>query len=391
MTFSSVQTKYLVHLFTMIASGKLDHQNIKGSIWISSSEFQSVIGPDYKVILKEFFYVADDTYVLPSKNQKGICKAYRPTETFYAFVQQAIEKNPEAIATRKLRKGTQYYFEEINLKALDGIINAGLNFCKNKEDLITARLLRLACDLNGINAVSYRRNNGCKGRQFATSISLQTMPKYIRFAIINNVTDIDMVNCHPVLIKAFMHKAAPDITTLAIDEYISNRETILENIQNFYKVERKAAKELLLMVGYGASISNINGAFGEWVDKNKAKLKIKGLTMENEPFLIKYQAEMKQAKTSLLALPEAQEFVSGNQNRSLALFVQSVEDEVLQMIEGWMNWKGIEVSTLMFDGIMIKGSVTQSDISNIEKNINKFLHERYSLDIDMKLSQKYYV
>ena len=31
-----------------------------------------------------------------------------------------------------------------------------LDFCKNKEDLMTARIMRLACDDNGINAVSYR-------------------------------------------------------------------------------------------------------------------------------------------------------------------------------------------------------------------------------------------
>ena len=98
LTFSTTQTKYLVYLFTKIVSGKLDHQNIKGSIWISSSEFQQVMGNDYKVILQDLFKVVDDTYVLPSKDQKGICKAYKPTDLFYSVIQNAIDKNPEIIS-----------------------------------------------------------------------------------------------------------------------------------------------------------------------------------------------------------------------------------------------------------------------------------------------------
>lgn len=390
MKFSEQQTKYFFNIYMQMVSGKLDHSNIKGCIWLSSTEMQRVVGDDYKEIMTCFFTVVDENYRPPTAHTKGICKAYKATDAFHSFIDKVIKEKPEVISTRKLVKGVKYFFEQINVAALEDIISKGLDFCKNREDLMTARIMRLACDDNGTNAVSYRRTAGEKGRRFATSVSLQTLPKYIRFAVINNVSDIDMVNCHPVLIKSFLNKAYENIQTEAIDTYIDNREKALQEIMSFYGVDRAAAKQLVLMVGYGASLDNISGAFGDWIKENKAKITIVNNKMVNSAFMIAFQSEMRDAKKAILQLPEAAAFNGPNGNRAFSLFIQSVEDEVLQLIEGWMAWRERTVVTLMFDGIMIEGEVSGEEIKNLEKNIARWLWKTYSIECEMKLSIKYF-
>ena len=390
MKFSEQQTKYFFNIYMQMASGKLDHSNVKGCIWLSSTEMQRVVGDDYKEVMSCFFTVVDENYRPPTANTKGICKAYKATDAFHSFIDKVIKEKPEVISTRKLVKGVKYFFEQINIAALEGIISKGLDFCKNREDLMTARIMRLACDDNGTNAVSYRRTAGEKGRRFATSVSLQTLPKYIRFAVINNVTDIDMVNCHPVLIKAFINKAYENIQTDAIDTYIDDRERALQEIMLFYTVDRAAAKQLVLMVGYGASLDNISGAFGDWISENKAKITIVNNKMINSAFMIAFQSEMRDAKKAILQLPEAGSFNGPNGNRAFSLFIQSVEDEILQLIEGWMSWRERTVVTLMFDGIMIEGEVSGEEIKNLEKNISRWLWKKYDIECEMKLSIKYF-
>ena len=78
-----------------MASGKLDHSNVKGCIWLSSTEMQRVVGDDYKEVMTCFFTVVDENYRPPTAHTKGICKAYKATDAFHSFIDKVIKEKPE--------------------------------------------------------------------------------------------------------------------------------------------------------------------------------------------------------------------------------------------------------------------------------------------------------
>jgi hypothetical protein len=82
-------------------------------------------------------------------------------------------------------------------------------------------------------------------------------------------------------------------------------------------------------------------------------------------------------------LPQAKrDYVS----RGTALFLQSVEDEALEVIERWCAYKSIKVMSLAFDGLMVEG--VGHDFSECEMFINIMLKDRYGIDAGLKLKIK---
>jgi hypothetical protein len=204
-----------------------------------------------------------------------------------------------------------------------------------------------------------------------------------------NVTDIDMVNAHPTLILAFMAKADEEADMEYMNAYISNREATLKQIVDYYQVDRSWAKKLMIMIGYGASLS-YEGDVKDWLNESRAKLTIVNNKLVHLPFVVAYKEELVAAKKALLALPEAAAFNIANDNRGLALFIQSVEDEILSICEAWCDYNNRTVSCLLFDGFHVEGTITDDEIKRMETCVNRFLENKYQIYCGLKLSQKYY-
>jgi hypothetical protein len=386
MTFTEQQENWIASTFAKILRGKMDHTNVKGSFWLKAAELQTVFGDNYRAATDLLFIETDSRYYPPTEWSKGVCKAYQPTKAFYRIIDELLDK---PAAPRKLKVGVVYYAEKVNIAKLDHVI-ADETYCHNIEDRMSARLYRKACDADGINMVSYRRTSGAKGRRFASSISLQGLPGYIRRYIMEDVTDIDMVNAHPTIILSLMAKADEDADMYHMNEYISNREGVLAQLMDYYKVDRKAAKTLMIMINYGASLSYSEDAMRGWLTDSRATLTIVDNKLVHHPFLVAYKEELVHAKKTLLALPEAKDFNIANDNRGLALFIQSIEDEILSICEGWCDYNGRTVSCLLFDGFHVEGTVTEGEISRLERCIDAFLKSKYEIHAGLKLSQKYY-
>jgi hypothetical protein len=104
---------------------------------------------------------------------------------------------------------------------------------KKKDYDITLSLKKLCKNTNGQNLVKYNHSKGssslAKGRLFATSVSLQNLPRELRGALATGkYYDIDMVNAHPVILAQYCKKNSIDCKCL--DKYVKNRDIILEQI-----------------------------------------------------------------------------------------------------------------------------------------------------------------
>ena len=123
---------------------------------------------------------------------------------------------------------------------------------------------RNAINQEGLVKVSYNKKPFKLGRVYAKhSIGAINLRKEIRGTIFINIyVDIDVVNGHPAII--FQIAKSLNIPCPNLERYINNRETILEEVQPFYSIDRNNAKKLFIIVLYG-------GGFKNWAKDNSIK------------------------------------------------------------------------------------------------------------------------
>ena len=120
------------------------------------------------------------------------------------------------------------------------------------------------------------------GRRYAKgSLSLQNFKKEIRETLVYDThTDVDIVNCHVVLLSQYCDKQG--LKCKCLDDYVSNRNVRLQEIIDTFKTTRKVAKELILIMMYGGIVNeyccnngfDINVAMPEWVNDLEQELKL---------------------------------------------------------------------------------------------------------------------
>ena len=384
-TLTSGQVAYLGQLLNQVLCGRRSHKKHGDAFFVEASELQVVFGAEYRSVVQPYMTCIDEDYDL-----KKCTKAF-------IFTDKAIEcfrnLKPQEIVVQKRSTMDVEYQEKLNMAALDEVIN---NWTDLKPETIQQLiLLRAQTSESGINYVWYRRTSGPKGRRFAGCVSLQGIPDRVRQAIIDvSYSDIDMVNAHPTLFLAFAKQLG--LKHSSINIYVTKREQVLKKIMAFFNVSRDASKELMLQLSYGSGLKyslkkrggSLN-AFTQWCLDHNAQLMFKDAEVILPDFLISFKAELSDIGSTLMKsdvsswLPQAKrDYVS----RGTALFLQSVEDEALEVIERWCAYKNITVMSLAFDGLIVEGM--GHDFSECEMFINIMLKDIYGIDAGLKLKIK---
>jgi len=86
--------------------------------------------------------------------------------------------------------------------------------------------------------------------------SLQSINKHVRHSVAKDLVDLDIVNCHPTLFQLLCKKN--NIDCPYIDEYVSNRDIIIDKLENEYNTIK--AKTTILSIMYGCQRKQ------EWCD-----------------------------------------------------------------------------------------------------------------------------
>jgi len=257
------------------------------------------------------------------------------------------------------------------------------------DELSTDKELGMVC-------VTYKRCNGYKyGRVYPLkSLSLCTIRREIRHTLGNKYyVDIDICNAHPEIIYQMCKHY--DIKCKSLEEYVNNRDNILKNVMDTYKVSRDNAKKLFIIILYF-------GSFQTWV-------KDCNLPKETKPF--KYLEELIQerelyADEILNNNEEIRIDVQKNKNKInkyeynenasvVAIWCQEVENRILETIYKYcVKNKIIEdkIAVLCYDGIMLEkekfneklldkfSEIIEKEFGYKLKYVSKKLDQGYSID-----------
>ena len=234
--------------------------------------------------------------------------------------------------------------------------------CKNEEERkVRFNILKDFCKTNiktrgetkRIYSYSLHTPLTTGGRLYCGN-SVQGLQKNLRGFLMTHTTDIDMKNCHPVLLRYICKKH--NITCPSLEYYINNRDDVLAEFAN--KDEAKIA--FLKAVNDDKRNSKIKSSFFKSFDKEMKDLQtiITSLECYND---------IKQSVPS-----EKKYNWNGSAiNRILCMY----ENQVLQSAVTVLNLKGIEVCALMFDGIMPYGNFY--DDNCLLKNITDWVENEF--------------
>lgn len=235
----------------------------------------------------------------------------------------------------------------------------------HKKTILT--ILKKLLKNETITYVYSYKDNLKKGRLFGSN-SLQSISRVIRHTICKDLCiDIDIVNAHNVFLQHYCMTNGIIFTYL--DFYNKNRDYLLLELMDVYTIDRDTAKKICLSI--------INGGGFKW-------FKINGIVPPD--WLINFQTEIKNIHKKVAKLePERFEKskiynVDNPYGTCLNLILCEMENFVLSFMIEYCKIKNIQISTLCFDGLLVK----KCDI-DIEEMTN---FVRYHSKIDIKITFK---
>ena len=218
--------------------------------------------------------------------------------------------------------------------------------CKNEEDRFKCfnkmkHYVKTALDNKGIIQCNYEYSSSTPmllgGRLFANN-SIQQVACEIRGLLFKHTTDIDVSNCHPVLLLYLCNKN--NIPCANLQKYVENRDSILFEIC----ADKDEAKRIILC--------SMNDS-----EKN--------YKVNNSSFFRAFDNEMKNIQNLITVFPEYKPYrdavpddkINNENGSTINRILCGFENQILQCcIEMIQKTTKFEISTLMFDGLMIEGN-----------------------------------
>ena len=217
------------------------------------------------------------------------------------------------------------------------------NKCKNEEDRkVQYKMLKDFCktviktrgETKRIYSYSLLTPLTTGGRLYSGG-SIQGLKSIFRGFLMTGTTDIDMKNCHPVLLRYICAKHGFPCPNL--EYYINNRDEVLAQFAN--KDEGKTL--FLKSVNDDKRNNRISNKFFKAFDREMKDLQLNISSLE-------CYADIKQS------VPQEKKY---NWNGSaINRILCSYENHVLQSCISALNKKNIEICALMFDGVMPYGN-----------------------------------
>ena len=225
----------------------------------------------------------------------------------------------------------------------------------NEEVNNLARNYYDSLDNDGCKRIVYKQTCD-KNRYYAESSCFTYLKKEIRNSIMpKNIKDIDMVNCHPVILNYLCKKNNFDCNILK--NYIENRELILSS----FGKDRKIIKELFLSI--------LNSGFKDIYSDKK----------QTNNYLRLFEQEIIRIQNYFYI--NDKKYLDIDYNYKGKNFI---ENQILQIMINYSISKNVNILTLEYDGLKIYTDRNSKNfsINELELNIYK------NIGINIKLSFK---
>lgn len=248
---------------------------------------------------------------------------------------------------------TNEFYEQMDVSILNKLINSPLllttfnnPLCGNvyeneKHQLETLRKLIK----NGKLKVSYKKPKYGLGRVYPLkSLSFCSLRREIRQTLaFGTYVDIDIANCHPEILNQMCIRN--NIKTRYLQQYVNNRDAILEQTQSHYNCSRDEAKRLYIILVY-------YGSLNAWKITDK----------EPFDFILDFQNELKVIGTKIIEMnPDIIKIVKKENKKNemgsaVSIVLQEKERKILECMYNYLVSKKVIIKNdcaLCYDGIMI--------------------------------------
>ena len=187
---------------------------------------------------------------------------------------------------------------------------------------------------------TYKYSNNLKksGRLYPEKGILQSMPREFRALLQFNQTDVDIVNCHPVLLSQLCKKH--NILCPILNDYVSNRNIHIERIANDMHCDLIDVKHAFLSVLNGA----VRDAF-------------------TDKFFRDFKNEITEIHLKLKDFyPDKYKFIKNKKDFNelgslMNVLLCEIENEILICCVNYFDEKQTPINTFVFDGFMIDNTV----------------------------------
>jgi len=235
----------------------------------------------------------------------------------------------------------------------------------------------------GAFKVTYNKPRHKYGRVFPKkSLGLTSFSKKIRNTFIKDTyVDLDISNAQPAIIHNICK--SNNIECPFIEEYIQERDRILQDVIEKYNVTRKDAKQLFISLAFF-------GSFGGWASS---------LNLNEPPlkFIVMFAKELKAiAKVVKKQNPDLYETARKlNKDNPLgsffSLYLQEYETRIMEGVIDWLSNKTnilnfpktrLKVCTYEFDGLkLLKYNVEKYGLDKLLNDLNNIVLETMGFDI----------
>ncbi len=268
-------------------------------------------------------------------------------------------------APTKAIKATELYY---NKKDIDLLLNVNTKLEDYPEDFIlyitTDEQTKLR---NIIHGAKYDTDQGCYkkniefkkkkygdieyGRLYSNKASIQASWKPIRETVFNdNIVGFDLSNSQPTILLQLCKKYAPNDKFEYLEKYVSNRDTIRQELINFYKLPKRTIKDIMIGLCFGQELKNIYKKYqiisndfleGFYKDTTNIKKhtchKFPEFDKAEQVFDIrKAEGKMDKSKTK--------------ENSSIAMYLQNIEGNIMLTVYDALK-KDLTVATVIHDEI----------------------------------------
>ena len=243
--------------------------------------------------------------------------------------------------------------------------------------------------------------------------SVQGLKRDVRKALTHDsYTDIDIVNCHPVLLSQLFKRH--NLECPCLDEYITHREEHLESairiiddtvdelfdsyekhriIKNHHgrltpSLKRDLAKTVFLRVMYGGTPSSLGFETSE--DKEHY------IDWIPTDFLLQFHKEFKHNSTTLLSIDAYKSFMQLGEAKSknnplgtaLSLLAQDEERKVISAVIKTFKQNGYKTGTVIHDGFLVESLEVEDEVLRNAEQAVKF-GEQYDIKLTKKLMHEF--
>jgi hypothetical protein len=245
---------------------------------------------------------------------------------------------------------------------IQGDYNGDNPLLRLEPEMVTGLLSMASMEINMVKTCSVGRFY-CKDKTEYVK-TLQDCPRIIRrLTCADNFVDLDMKNSHPVILVQLLEIKRgedPNIYNMeyhTLQRYVDDRDGVLAELKTFYRLDSSdPLKELLLAIINGAE----KAYFIMWNKRNKIT------TSRTHEIVQKLYFECANIQTAFerdsdhiyrLCIERAREKKKKNVTASaLALYIQDIEASIGYVLVHFLMSKGLEVSMLIHDGLLVKKS-----------------------------------